>query len=75
MKIALGLPDIPASASPLPVRPNPAEQLDFAIRILGGGISRRPSLERLTQEAHSRRGSGGPTPRALASRGADQEAL
>ena len=46
MKTALGLPDIPASASPLPVHPNPAEQLEFAIRALGGGIYREPSLER-----------------------------
>ena len=45
-KSALGLPDIIPAASPLPVRPNPAEQLDFAIRALGGGISREPSLER-----------------------------
>ena len=46
MKTARGLPDIPASASPLPVRPNAAEQLDFAIWALGGGLSREPSLER-----------------------------
>ena len=46
MKTARGLPDIPPSASPLPVRPNPAEQLDFSIRALGGGSSREPSLER-----------------------------
>ena len=46
MKTAHGLPDIPPAASPLPVRPNFAEQLDFAIRALGGGISREPSLER-----------------------------
>ena len=45
MKTALGLPDIPASASPLPVCPNPAEQLDVGIRAFGGGISREPSLE------------------------------
>ena len=46
MKTALGLPDIPASASPLPVCLNPAEQLDSAIRALGGRVSREPSLER-----------------------------
>ena len=46
MKTAPGLPDIPPAASPLPVRPNFAELLDFAIRALGGGISRAPSLER-----------------------------
>ena len=34
MKTALGLPDISVSASPLPVCPNPAERLDFAIRAL-----------------------------------------
>ena len=46
IKTALGLPDIPASASPLPVCPNPAEQLDSAIRALSGRVSREPSLER-----------------------------
>ena len=46
MKTAPGLPDIPPAASLLPVRLNFAEQLDFAIRALGGGISREPSLER-----------------------------
>ena len=46
MKTALGLPDIPASASPLPVCPNPAEQLDFAIRALGRRVCREPPLER-----------------------------
>ena len=46
MKTALRPPDIPAVASPLPVRLNPAEQLEFSIRALGGGISREPSLER-----------------------------
>ena len=46
MKPALGLPDIPASASPLPVCPNPAEQLDSSIRALGGRVSLEPSLER-----------------------------
>ena len=45
MKTALGLPDIPASASPLPVCPNPAGQLDSAIRALGGMVSREPPLE------------------------------
>ena len=48
MKIALALPDIPASASPLPLCPNPAEQLDSAIRALGGRVSREPSLRRAT---------------------------
>ena len=46
MKAALGLPDIPASVSPLSVCPNPAEQLESAIRALGGRVSREPSLER-----------------------------
>ena len=46
MKTALGLPDIPSSASPLPVCTNPAEQLHSAIRALGGRVSREPSLER-----------------------------
>ena len=46
MKTALWLPNIPASASPLPVCPNPAEQLDSAIRVLGGRVSREPSLKR-----------------------------
>ena len=46
MKTALSLPDIPASASPLSVSSNPAEQLDPAIRALGGRVSREPSLER-----------------------------
>ena len=46
MKTALRLPDIPAAASPLPVCPNSAEQLEFAIRALGGRVSREPSLER-----------------------------
>ena len=45
-KTALGLPDVPASASPLPVCLNPAEDLDSAIRALGGRVSRDPSLER-----------------------------
>ena len=44
MKTALGLPDIPSSASLLRVRRNPAEQLDPAIRAFGGGISHEPSL-------------------------------
>ena len=42
----LGLPDISAAASRLPVCLHPAEKLEFAIRALGGGISREPSLER-----------------------------
>ena len=46
-KTALGLFDIPAAASSLPVRSHPAKQLDLAIRALGGGVSREPSLERL----------------------------
>ena len=46
MKSALGLPSLPASASPLPVCPNPAEHLDVAILALGGRISREQSLER-----------------------------
>ena len=46
MKTVRWLPDIPASASPFPVRPNTDKQLDFAIWALGGGISREPSLER-----------------------------
>ena len=46
MKSALGLPSLPASASPLPVCLNPAEQLDVAILALGGRIARKPSLER-----------------------------
>ena len=45
-KTALGLPGISASASPLPACPNPAEQLDSAIRALRTGVSREPSLER-----------------------------
>ena len=45
-KTALRLPDLPASALPLPVCPNPAEQLDSAIRALGRRVSREPSLER-----------------------------
>ena len=69
MKTALGLPDIPTSASPLPARPNPAEQLDFAIRALGGRISRESSLHSLPQRllwSHAptpcvaRRGAGNP---------------
>ena len=53
-KTALGLPDIPASAWPLPVRSNPAEHLDFAIPALGGGISGDPSLERpLARRKHT----------------------
>ena len=54
MKTALGLPDIPASASPLPVCPTPAEQLDSAIRASGGGVSSEPSLERpLARRKHT----------------------
>ena len=49
MKTAPGLPDIPASASPLPVCLNPAEQLDSAIRALGGRVSRESPLERPLQ--------------------------
>ena len=72
MKTALGLPDNPASASPLPVRPNQPSS----------SISRRRDLSRVVlgtttraQEAHSRGDSGVPMPRARASRGADPEAL
>ena len=39
MKLVLGLPSLPASASPLPVCLNPAEKLDVAILALGGRIS------------------------------------
>ena len=46
IKSASCLPSLPASACPLPVCLNPAEQLDVAILALGGGISREPSLER-----------------------------
>ena len=46
VKTALGLPDIPAAASALPVSPNRADQFDFAIRALGGETSREPSLGR-----------------------------
>ena len=46
MKPALGLPNLPASASPLPICLNPAEQLVIAILALGGRISREPSLKR-----------------------------
>ena len=46
MKPALGLPSLPASASPLSICLNPAEQLDVAILALGGRISREPPLER-----------------------------
>ena len=45
MRYALGLPGLPASASPLPICLIPAEQLDVAIFALGGRISREPSLE------------------------------
>ena len=46
MKSPLGLPSLPASASPLPVCLNPAEQLNVAILALGGRSSREQSLER-----------------------------
>ena len=46
MKSVLGLPSLPASASPLPVCINPAEQLNVAILALSGRTSREPSLER-----------------------------
>ena len=46
MKPPLGLPSLPAPASPLPVCLNPAEQLNLAILALGGRISREQSLER-----------------------------
>ena len=47
MKLVLGLPSLPASASPLPVCLNPAEQPDVAILALGGRISLEMLLERL----------------------------
>ena len=46
MKSALGLPSLLASASPLPICLNPAEQLDVAILALGRRISRELSLDR-----------------------------
>ena len=61
---ALGLPDIPAAASPLSVRPNLAEQLDFGHPGLGlRDISRAVlGATALAQEAHSRGVFGGPAP-------------
>ena len=46
MKTTLGLPDIPTSASPLPVCPNSAKWLESAMRALNGRSSREPSSPR-----------------------------
>ena len=55
MNAPLGFHDVPAAASPLPVRPNAAEQLDFAIRACGrrdfpGAVLEATSF---TQAAHA----------------------
>ena len=46
MKSPLGVPSLPASADPLPVCLNPAEELNVAILVLGGRVSLEQSLER-----------------------------
>ena len=69
MKFALGLPSLPASASPLPICLNPAEQLDVASLALGGRISREPSLGAAAAppQTDARRSSGASSSRASAS--------